>query len=139
MKKILPIILFLCTTQAGGQAFITTWNTANIGVSVANQVTIPTTGTGYSYSIYWEAVGNASVNGTIAGPITGNYTITFPSPGKYRVSITGDFPRIFFNEQPGKVTCNRNAVFTRTWKGDGIVSGNRACNGSVNTDRKSVV
>lgn len=81
-----------------GQAFITTWKTNNPGISGNNQVTIPTTGIGYSYSIYWEQVGNNSINGTIPGPITGNYTITFPTTGTYKVSITGVFPRIYFPE-----------------------------------------
>ena len=99
MKRLLPVILLLWVTQVAGQAFITTWNTGIPGISAQNQITIPTTGPGYSYSIYWEEDNNPAVNGTIPGPITGNYTITFPSAGVYRVSITGDFPRIFFNEQ----------------------------------------
>ena len=80
MNSIIPLlVLTFCTYEAFSQPFITTWKTNNPGKSASNQITIPTTGAGYSYSIYWEQVGNAAINGTIPGPITGNHTITFPS------------------------------------------------------------
>jgi gliding motility-associated-like protein len=97
MKNLTSIFFLLLTVEASGQAFITTWKTDYAGISASNQITIPTTGTGYGYSIYWEDVDNAGINGTIPGPVTGNYTITFPSIGTYRVAITGAFPRIYFN------------------------------------------
>jgi gliding motility-associated-like protein len=93
-------ILTCCAYGAVGQAFITTWKTDNPGKSASNQITIPTKGIGYSYSIYWEQLDNATINGTIPGPITGDYTITFPSAGTYRVSINGAFPRIYFFGDP---------------------------------------
>lgn len=97
MNSIIPLlVLTFCTYEAFSQPFITTWKTNNPGKSASNQITIPTTGAGYSYSIYWEQVGNAAINGTIPGPITGNHTITFPSAGTYQVYITGAFPRIYF-------------------------------------------
>jgi gliding motility-associated-like protein len=98
MKAIILLnLLTFCTYSAVGQAFITTWKTDNPGISAPNQITIPTTGTGYSYSIYWEEIGNVAVNGTIAGPIFGSIAITFPYASIYRVHITGAFPRIYFN------------------------------------------
>jgi len=98
MKKLITYILSLWATQSLGQAFITTWNTAGHGISQPHQITIPTSGSGFNYSIYWEDTNDKSNNGTIPGPITGSYTISFPSgPGIYRISITGSFPRIFFN------------------------------------------
>lgn len=97
MKFILYLlILICCANQAFGQAFITTWKTDNPGLSANNQIIIQTTGGGYSYGIAWEKVGNAAINGTIPGPITEDYTITFPSAGNYRVSINGAFPQIYF-------------------------------------------
>ncbi len=79
-------------------AFVTTWQTDNPGgTSNDDQITIPTIGAGYNYDIYWEEVGNPTNNGTEPAGQTGDYTITFPSPGQYRVEITGDFPRIYFN------------------------------------------
>ena len=98
MKPILYLLIgIFFGYEAIGQAFITTWKTDNPGLSANNQITIPTTGTGYSYSIYWEQVGNNSINGTLPGPITGTITITFPTSSIYRVHISGTFPRIYFN------------------------------------------
>ena len=78
------------------QPFITTWQTDNTGTSGPNQITIPTTGAGYNYNIYWEQVGSPGNNGS-ASNLTGDHTITFPEAGTYRVEILGQFPRIFFD------------------------------------------
>ncbi|MCB0550270.1 MAG: BspA family leucine-rich repeat surface protein [Lewinellaceae bacterium] len=72
--------------------FITTWQTDNPGTSNDDQITIP--GTGTNYAIAWEEVGNPSNNGTTTG--NGPTTVTFPSAGTYRVSISGDFTQIQF-------------------------------------------
>ena len=77
-------------------AFITTWKTDNPGVSADFQIQIPTTGSGYNYDIYWEDVNDAGVNGTLSN-LTTNTFVNFPEAGTYRVEITGDFPRIYFN------------------------------------------
>ncbi len=77
-------------------SFSTTWKTDNPGTTAANQIRIPTTGSGYNYNIYWEDVASSTINGTLTGR-TGATTITFPTPGTYRVDITGTFPRIFMN------------------------------------------
>jgi len=79
--------------------FITTWKTDNPGSSSDTQITIPTTGTGYDYIVFWEEVGNPSNSGN-NGPFTGDAIIDFPSIGTYQVSISGDFPRIYFNHAP---------------------------------------
>ncbi|SMG53427.1 gliding motility-associated C-terminal domain-containing protein [Marivirga sericea] len=70
--------------------FITTWKTDNPGSSNDNQITIPTTGTGYFYDVDW----GDGMNDT---GVTGNITHTYAAPGTYTVSISGDFPRIYFN------------------------------------------
>src|SRR6056297_1382572 len=85
--------------------FITTWRTDNEGSSNDNQITIPTTGGGYNYDVYWESTTSSAING-MEPDNTGDLTITFPSAGTYRVEITGDFPRIFFNN--GGVTLPNN-------------------------------
>src|SRR5690606_20078663 len=83
-------------------AFVTTWNT-NVagGASGPTQISIPTTGSGYNYDIQWTSVADATVTGSLTGQ-TGDVTITFPAAGIYMVSITGDFPRIYFNDAGDK-------------------------------------
>jgi surface protein len=76
--------------------FITKWKTDNSGVSNDDQITIPTSGSGYMYDVYWEEESNPSNNGFIANN-TGDLTITFPNQGTYLVEISGNFPRIYFN------------------------------------------
>ncbi len=76
--------------------FITTWDTTNPGASADNQITIPGTGSGYNYDLYWESLASSTVNGT-STVTTSSHTITFPEPGQYKVEINGDFPRIVFN------------------------------------------
>ena len=57
-----------------------------------DQFTVPTTGTGYDYTI------KTSDGQTITGQ-TGNSTVTFAAPGVYDVEISGDFPHVYFNGQ----------------------------------------
>jgi len=77
--------------------FITIWDTENAGESADDQITIP--GEGTSYQIIWEEVGNTSNTDTLTG--TDDVTVTFPSPGLYRVKISGDFTRIHFGGDSG--------------------------------------
>ncbi|TAG93372.1 MAG: BspA family leucine-rich repeat surface protein, partial [Bacteroidetes bacterium] len=73
--------------------FITTWL-----ADASGTITIPTTGGGYNYTatctnITTGTIGNATVSGQ-----TGNVTFSGLTSGNtYMVSITGIFPRIFFN------------------------------------------
>src|SRR5690606_8724300 len=93
---VLAICLASVSVYAQQAPFITTWNSANPGTSDDNQITIPTKGTGYNYNVYWENVNSADINGALTG-LAGGTTITFPTPGIYRVEINGDFPHIYFN------------------------------------------
>lgn len=53
--------------------------------------TIPTTGGGYNYKV-------STSDGQNFTGVTGNLTITFPDANTlYDISISGDFPRIYFN------------------------------------------
>lgn len=83
--------------------FITTWDTENTGTSASNQITIPGTGSGYSYSIYWESLSSTTATGTIATSTSASQTITFPEPGEYKVAIKGTYPRIYFNNGGDKL------------------------------------
>jgi hypothetical protein len=73
-----------------GVPFIILVKTDNVGTSLSNQFTIPTTGTGYNYIIEW---GDGNINVGVTGDITHTYAIA----GTYQIRIYGQFPRIFFN------------------------------------------
>lgn len=76
--------------------FITTWDTTKSGTSSSTQITIPGTGSGYNYSIYWESLSSSTATGTIATSTSASKTITFPEAGQYKVAIKGTYPRLFF-------------------------------------------
>ncbi|MGB0523329.1 MAG: BspA family leucine-rich repeat surface protein [Flammeovirgaceae bacterium] len=79
-------------TDAGANCpFITTWETTTANESI----TIPTTGTGYDYSIDWG-------DGSSDTGQTGDATHTYATAGTYEVKILGDFPRIYFNNSGDK-------------------------------------
>ena len=68
-------------------SFITTWRTT----TSSETITIPTRDDEtYNYDI------STSDGQTFTG-VSGNQTITFASAGDYDISISGDFPRIYFN------------------------------------------
>lgn len=102
MKLLLWFVLaftFLITLSLPSKAqapFVTTWKTDNTGVSANNQIIIPTEGTGYNYEVNWVSTTDPSLSGTLTGQ-TGDVTITFPSAGTYKVSISSNFPQIYFN------------------------------------------
>ncbi|QLG45755.1 BspA family leucine-rich repeat surface protein [Costertonia aggregata] len=97
LKKLFLSLAFLCTVINYGQDFTAIWNTVNVetGSSATNQVTIPTNPafTTYNYDVDWG-------DGTSDTGVTGNITHTYLSgPGTYTISISGDFPAIYFNDE----------------------------------------
>ena len=79
------IVSFFSATYAQDE-FITTWQTT----SSNETITIPTTGSGYNYSVDWG-------DGTIEAGFTGSATHEYTVANTYTVEISGDFPRIYFN------------------------------------------
>lgn len=71
--------------------FVTTWQ-----VDTSLKITIPTVGVGYNYSVSWENTGDNTIRATVPNN-TGAVILRLPKVGVYRVSIGGDFPRIYFN------------------------------------------
>jgi len=70
--------------------FVMLVKTDNAGTSGTNQFTIPTSGSGYNYTV-------TTSEQTLTGQ-TGNVTLTWATAGTYEVRISGTFPRIgFFN------------------------------------------
>ena len=78
----------------GTTPFITTWKTDNPGLSNSNQITIPTFGSGYNYTVDW---GDATTS-----THTGDAIHIYAIPGTYTVSITGAFPQIYYNNAGDK-------------------------------------
>ncbi|MEQ8417118.1 MAG: BspA family leucine-rich repeat surface protein [Imperialibacter sp.] len=100
-KNFLLTLFFLTASQLlFGQApgtipFVTTWETT----TNEEAITIPTTESGYSYS-YTVDWGDGSGDEMV---YTGDATHTYATAGTYTVSITGDFPQIYFNNSGDKV------------------------------------
>ncbi|MDO5979114.1 BspA family leucine-rich repeat surface protein [Flavivirga spongiicola] len=91
IKNIFTILLILFCYNLFGQTFNSIWDTEQSGVSTSNQITIPTNSTyTYNYTVDW---GDGLTDTNVAGNITHTYTI----PGRYTISISGDFPSIYFN------------------------------------------
>ncbi len=83
---------------ANSQPFITTWKTDNIGSSDSTSITIPTYPTeSYFYNVDWD---NDGVFDTVG--VTGDITHDFLIPGTYTIRISGNFPRIYFNNSGDK-------------------------------------
>lgn len=72
-------------------AFVTTWKTTAINETI----TIPTAGSGYNYDVDWG-------DGNYSTGYTGNATHQYATAGIYQVAISGDFPRIYFNNTGDK-------------------------------------
>ena len=111
-------------------AFVMRVKTYESGTSASNQFTIPTSGSGYNYTI------TTSDGQTITGN-TGSTTITFTSAGIHDVAITGDFPRIYFNNGGDKF----KLIDIRNWGDIGWTSMERAffgCNNLTNVTASDV-
>ena len=94
MKHIVcsSFLLLFCSLMTYAQGFVTTWKTDNPGSSNANQITIPinTFGNTFNYNVDW---GDGNSDTSISTEITHTYS----AAGTYTVTITGDFPQIYFN------------------------------------------
>ncbi|MEI9917462.1 MAG: BspA family leucine-rich repeat surface protein [Bacteroidota bacterium] len=100
MARRLTLFAFLMALGWSARAqFITTWKTDNPGASAPNQVAINRGNTGF-YNIAWVDVNNALSFGSVANINTVNYTLTLPTPGTYRISITGAFTHFFMGGSP---------------------------------------
>lgn len=103
--------------------FITTWRTDNAGgVSANNQIKITTIGGGYNYTIDW---GDTQVDNNVTTDITHTYAI----PGTYTVSISGDFPQIYFPNTPSD---NTKLLSVEQWGNNRWRSMINAFNGCTN-------
>ncbi len=84
------LLLFVCAI-ASGQSFTSIWDTTLPGTSSSNQITIPTNPAyTYSYTIDWG-------DGMTDTGVTGDITHTYSAAGSQTISISGNFPAIYFN------------------------------------------
>ena len=98
--------------------FITTWKTT----TASESITIPTTGTGYSYTVDW---GDGTSDTTI---YTGDASHTYTTIGEYDVKITGTFPSIYFNNTGDKA----KIIAIKSWGSIEWQSMESAFNGCTN-------
>jgi roadblock/LC7 domain-containing protein len=75
--------------------FIIRVKTDNAGTSASNQFTLRTFGPGYNFNVKWGDGVSEDYSGNLGSP--GNIVHTYPSSGEYIVTISGVFPRIFYN------------------------------------------
>jgi surface protein len=79
-----------------GLLFITKWV-----VAAGETITIPTTGGGYDYNVDWSYDTGDGFQSESSN-VTGNATSPVLTAGEYTVAISGDFPRIYFNNSGDK-------------------------------------
>jgi surface protein len=94
---ILSITASITSCAPPSKHFVTTWKTDNKGTSGPTSITIPTTGSGYSYDVDWNNDGTFDQMG-----VTGNVTHDFGRAGIYTIQIRGSFPRIYFCNEGDK-------------------------------------
>ena len=105
-------------------SFMTTWKTDNPGTSASTELTIPTfAGETYSYDVDWESDGVIDDVG-VTGDITHDYGVA----GTYTISITGIFPRIYFNDGGDK----EKILSIEEWGGNKWSSMANAFYGAIN-------
>tara|TARA_R110000850_G_scaffold277086_1_gene422435 strand:- start:176803 stop:181008 length:4206 start_codon:yes stop_codon:yes gene_type:complete len=80
-----------CNPVISPDAFVTIWDVSGF----PHNISIPTSGSGYNYNIDFG-------DGTVLTNVTGSITHTYTQPGSYYVSISGDFPQIYFNDTGDK-------------------------------------
>ena len=80
------------TRVVPGDFFVTTWRVAAGDLDI----TIPTTGTGYNYTVDWGDGTDATDHSDT------DATHTYTAAAEYEVHIIGDFPRIYFNNAGDK-------------------------------------
>lgn len=95
-KRLITLLVLFLSTNAFSQSFTSIWNTNNTSTqSPSNtEITIPTNPafTNYNYNVDWG-------DGASDSNVTGNITHTYGAPGSYTISISGDFPAIYFNDE----------------------------------------
>jgi surface protein len=85
------------TTNDDQDLFVTTWKTDNPGTSTSTQISIPLYGNGYNFTVKWGDGASENKSASPGSTISHSISHTYASAGTYVVTITGAFPRIYFN------------------------------------------
>ena len=97
MPKGINIFNFVPSTSGVVQTeFIMLVKTDNTGISASDSFIIPTVFGGYNYGVDWG-------DGNISTGVTGSVQHTYAIAGTYTIKISGDFPRIYFNNGGDKL------------------------------------
>ena len=100
LKNLLPLLFLLIGVNSFSQSFTSIWNTNNTNYqsSADNEIEIPTNPAfaTYNYTVDWGDT-NTDTN------VTGDITHTYAAPGTYTITISGDFPAIYFNDESDKL------------------------------------
>ena len=82
------LVMTASAAHADSDDFVTTWRTTVPGESI----TIPVAGARGTYTIHWG-------DGTVSADVTGRQTHAYATPGNHTVRISGDFTRIYLDDQ----------------------------------------
>ncbi|MDR9408250.1 MAG: BspA family leucine-rich repeat surface protein, partial [Balneolaceae bacterium] len=88
----------LAETCGEFRPFITTWRTDNPGGSDDQSIRIPMIGNGYDFTVDWGDGSDPEEYSNDPGEDVEHFLEhTYASAGEYEVKITGEFPRIYIN------------------------------------------
>ncbi|MCG2590593.1 BspA family leucine-rich repeat surface protein, partial [Rhodohalobacter sulfatireducens] len=77
--------------------FITTWKTDNPGDSDDQSIRIPMIGNGYDFNVDWGDGNDEDYTNDPGEDVEHFLEHTYSSAGEYEVKITGEFPRLYIN------------------------------------------
>ena len=104
--------------------FVTTWR-----VTAGQAITIPTTGTGYSYTVNWGSGEEADTT-----VYTSDTSHAYTTAGDYEVRISGTFPRIHFDKGASGDTNSNSIIAINQWGSQRWTSMRNAFAGATNLE-----
>lgn len=84
------ILILLCISWSAHAQFVTIWQTDKVVGSGTDKISINRGNSGL-FNVAYEDINNAANSGTFTNLNLSSHTLTFPSAGTYRLTITGAF------------------------------------------------
>ena len=112
------------SAAADNDDFVTTWR-----VTAGQAITIPTTGTGYSYTVNWGSGEEADTT-----VYTSDTSHAYTTAGDYEVRISGTFPRIHFDKGASGDTNSNSIIAINQWGSQRWTSMRNAFAGATNLE-----